>query len=157
MDISDTVLKYFKDIDISYFNKIFEDIDYDISDYSFDSNDIGSLIINTSDKKKLQVEKINIPVKYLDDNTKKILKLLDDEKIKSLSENQKMRIFINIQLQLSKFNYEKHDSIENNLLIDCFPYECKNCDGKVIVDNEYNIICEKNENHKYTIKEYNNI
>ncbi|AAC97779.1 hypothetical protein MseVgp160 [Melanoplus sanguinipes entomopoxvirus] len=155
MDISNIVLDHFSEINISYFNKIFEEIDYDISDYSFDSNDIGSLIIYTSDKKKMQVEKINIPSQYLDENKKKILKLLDNDKIKSLSENEKMRIFINIQLQLSNFNYENHESNDNNLLIDCFPYECKNCNNKVTIDNEFNIICDKNKNHKYTIDEYN--
>lgn len=159
-NIIEIVLKHFPNLNINTFSSIFNEMDNNIiSDYSFDSNDIGSLVVNTSDKKKVQIEKINIPNNYLDDNKNKILKLLEYEKLKSLSDNLKMKIFINIQMQIEKFDYNTNTTYnyKEDLKLDCFPYECKLCDGKVIIDNDYNIICEKNKNHKFTIKEYNNM
>nr|AAC33827.1 orf4 [Heliothis armigera entomopoxvirus] len=151
-DFIDT--KKFMDLKLEDIN-LFKDVNID----NTDSDEIGLSILSVNDKKKIQVERLNVPDKYND--YKKLDNLFNNQK---LSGDTKLKDIILIELEKQKNNFiYENDKYENdiNLVVDCFPEFCKICNNKIIINNEINndhvsmsIVCKKYPEHKFTYEDY---
>lgn len=137
------------------FNKInlYKDVNFDL----VNSEDIGLSIINNSDKKKKETERIRVPDKY--NNFKEMEFIFNNQKI-SGDDYVKDMIILELEIEKNKFNYySSYQKVDLN--VKCFPENCKICKADIIISNiiqnnsiELVITCCKNDNHKFSYEDY---
>ncbi|BAO49454.1 4-diphosphocytidyl-2-C-methyl-D-erythritol kinase [Alphaentomopoxvirus acuprea] len=128
----------------------------DTSYMTIDPNDFGLVIINISDKKKIQVERINVPSKY--DNYKEVRILMEKYNV---SDKYIQDVLITeIEKQKNNFNFDETKS-NINLNVNCFPELCILCNNKIQIIKTYKnsdidilIKCIKHPTHIFTYEEY---
>jgi hypothetical protein len=117
--------------------------------------DIGFSINNIGDKKKISPEYLFPPIKYIE--YKDVYDLIHNSNISNILKN---KYLIEFNIQISNFNYSEKFT-KPNLIVTCFPEECKICKHGIDIVNSLEdeevklyIICKNDPSHKFIYEDY---